>query len=385
VSTRAFVNGRLFSPRGWRDGEALLAKDGRISAILPQGDPRVREAERIELHGRLLLPGFIDTQVNGGGGVLFNDQPTPTGIAAIGRAHARLGTTGFLPTLISDTLAKVATAIAATDAAIAAGVPGVLGLHIEGPFLSEARKGVHEAVHLQSLLPVQVALLGSLQGGRTLLTLAPERASGDVLQQLADVGVILACGHSNATADEVEHARRHGLRGFTHLFNAMSQLTPREPGVVGAALAADDCWLGIIVDGKHVDPRVLKLALRAHPLDRFMLVTDAMPCVGTDAAQFTLQGRTVRVIDGYCVDEHGTLAGTSLDMGHCVRNAITLLGLDPLLAVRMASEFPADFLGLQATHGRLAAGFRADLVAVDEQYHVSETWIGGRTLAEWPT
>jgi N-acetylglucosamine-6-phosphate deacetylase len=385
VTARAYTNGRLFSPKGWRDGMALLAEDGVISAILPHDDARVRAAERIDLQGQLLLPGFIDTQVNGGAGVLFNDQPTAAGIAAIGRAHARFGTTGFLPTLISDTLPKVAEAIAAVDAAIAAGVPGVLGIHAEGPFLSEARKGVHEALHLQALQPSHVALLGSLRHGRTLLTLAPERTTGELLQQLADVGVILACGHSNATADQVELARRHGLRGFTHLFNAMSPLTAREPGVVGAALAADDCWLGIIVDGKHVDPRVLKLALRAHPSDRFMLVTDAMPCVGTDATTFELQGRTMHVRDGYCVDGHGTLAGTALDMARCVRNAVSMLGLDPLLAVRMASEFPADFLGLHATHGRLAPGLCADLVACDEQFHVSETWIGGKTLAEWPS
>jgi N-acetylglucosamine-6-phosphate deacetylase len=383
VNARAYTNGRVFAARGWRDGMALLSEGGLISAILPHDDPRISAAERIDLQGQLLLPGFIDTQVNGGGGVLFNDQPTPAGIAAIGRAHARFGTTGFLPTLISDTLAKVAEAIAAANAAIAAGVPGVLGIHLEGPFLSEARKGVHEAMHLQALLPSQVAMLGSLERGRTLLTLAPERASDQVLQQLADVGVILACGHSNATAAQVEQARRHGLRGFTHLFNAMSPLTAREPGVVGAALAADDCWLGIIVDGKHVDPRVLKLALRAHPADRFMLVTDAMPSVGTDASSFELQGRTMQVADGYCIDEHGTLAGTALDMARCVRNAIAMLGVDPLLAVRMASEFPAEFLGLQASHGRLAPGLRADLVACDEQFHVSETWIGGRTLAEW--
>lgn len=382
MNTRAFVNGRIHSPLGWLDGQALLCTDGRIEAIVPRDDPRVRAAEPVDLDGRLLLPGFVDVQVNGGGGVLFNDQPTVAGIAAIGATHGRYGTTGFLPTLITDRLERVAEAIAAVDAAIIAGVPGVLGIHIEGPFLSEARKGIHKASLMQDLQPAQVAMLSSLRRGRTLLTVAPERASSEVLAALRAAGVVLAGGHSNASADEVERARRNGLTGFTHLFNAMSQLTVREPGVVGAALLADDCWCGIIADGRHVDPRVLRLALRAHPHERFMLVTDAMPCVGTQLREFVLQGRRIHVSDGYCVDDRGTLAGTTLDMASCVRNAIEMLGLDPLMAVRMASEFPADFIGLGASHGRLAAGYRADLVAVDARYHASQAWIGGRTLAE---
>jgi len=385
VSARAFSNGRIHSPRGWLDDSALLCEGGLIAAILPCDDPRVRAAEPVDLDGRLLLPGFIDVQVNGGGGVLFNDQRDVAGIAAIGAAHARFGTSGFLPTLITDRLERVAEAIAAVDAAIAAGVPGVLGIHIEGPFISEARKGIHKANFMQDLQPSQVPLLTSLRLGRTLLTIAPECAASEALRALHEAGVVLAAGHSNASADEVERARRNGVTGFTHTFNAMSQLTAREPGVVGAALLADDCWCGIIVDGRHVDPRVLRIALRAHPHERFMLVTDAMPCVGTDAREFLLQGRRIHVSDGYCVDDRGTLAGTALDMARCVRNAIDLLGLDPLLAVRMASEFPADFIGLGASHGRLAAGYRADLVAVDARYHASETWIGGHTLAEHAT
>jgi N-acetylglucosamine-6-phosphate deacetylase len=276
----------------------------------------------------------------------------------------------------------VAQAISAVDAAIAGGVPGVLGIHLEGPFLSEARKGIHRASLMQDLDPAQVGMLCSLRRGRTLLTVAPERASSEALRALHEAGVVLSAGHSNASADEVERVRRNGVSGFTHLFNAMSQLTVREPGMVGAALLADDCWCGIIADGRHVDPRVLRLALRAHPHERFMLVTDAMPCVGTDVREFLLQGQRIHVSDGYCVDDRGTLAGTALDMSRCVRNAIDMLGIDPLMAVRMASEFPADFIGLGASHGRLAAGYRADLVAVDAQYHASQAWIGGRTPAE---
>ncbi len=375
--TIALKNGRILTPAGFREGQTLLVDGDRITALLARGDPLPAGAEARDLGGRLLLPGFIDTQVNGGGGVLFNDSPTVDGIRAIGAAHRRFGTTGFLPTLISDDLTVLASAIQAVDAAIAAGVPGVLGIHIEGPFLSEARKGVHDASHFLELDHGMVALLSSLKRGVTLMTLAPEVTSPGVIQRLAAAGVVLAAGHTNATIDEIEAARRHGLTGFTHLFNAMSQLSAREPGAVGAALGDDETYCGIIVDGRHVDPRVLKIALRAKRHERFMLVTDAMPCVGTEATSFQLMGRTICVADGVCVDEQGTLAGTALDMGRAVRNAVAMLGLPATEAVRMASEYPAEFLKLGASHGRLQAGYRADFVVADEALNVEETWIGG--------
>jgi N-acetylglucosamine-6-phosphate deacetylase len=377
MSAAAFRNGLIFTGADYLRGSALLVAGDRISDIVREDDPRARAAQQIDLQGRLLLPGFVDVQVNGGGGALFNDLPTVEGIRRIARAHARFGTTGFLPTLISDDLAVVAAAIAAVDAAMAAGVPGVLGIHIEGPYLNERRKGVHNAAHFLELDRNAVALLCSLRRGVTLLTLAPELASSEALDQLAAAGVILSAGHTNATATEIEAARRHGLRGFTHLFNAMSQLTPREPGTVGAALADDEAYCGMIVDGRHVDPRVLKIALRAKRRDRFMLVTDAMPPVGTGDRSFQLQGRSISVADGYCIDEQGTLAGTALDMSRAVRNAIAMLELPACEAVRMASEYPARFLGLGASHGRLAPGCRADLLVADSSYNVVETWIGG--------
>jgi len=376
----AFVNGRILTPDGFIDGRALLIDGERISALVDAHDPRLARCRRIDLAGRVLLPGFIDTQVNGGGGVLFNDSPTLEGIRAIGAAHSRFGTTGFLPTLLSDDLQVLATAIHAVDEAIAAGVPGVLGIHVEGPFLSEARKGVHDASHFRELGRDMITLLSSLKHGVTLMTLAPEVTSPEVLARLAAAGVVLAAGHTDATYAEIESARRHGLRGFTHLFNAMSQLTPREPGAVGAALSDEDAWCGLIVDGKHVDPRVLRIALKAKRHERFMLVTDAMPSVGTDMRSFQLQGRTITVEDGVCIDEHGTLAGTALDMSRAVQNAIALLGLRPDEAVRMASEYPADFLGLAASHGRLAAGCRADLVIANDDFSVTDTWIGGQPV-----
>jgi N-acetylglucosamine-6-phosphate deacetylase len=373
----ALRNAKVLARDGFVRGVSVLIEGKGIAAVAADGDSRLAAATPIDLAGRLLLPGFLDAQVNGGGGVLFNDSPTVEGIRAIGAAHRQFGTTGFLPTLLSDDLAVLKSAIEAVDAAIAAGVPGVLGIHIEGPFLSEARKGVHDAAHFLELDHDMVALLSSLKRGKTLMTLAPEVTSPGVIQRLARAGVILSAGHTDATGDEIEAARRHGLTGFTHLFNAMSQLTAREPGAVGAALADEDSYCGLIVDGKHVDPRVLRIVLRAKRHDRLMLVTDAMPSVGTQDRSFQLQGRTISVVDGYCVDEQGTLAGTALDMARAVRNATTLLGVPLGDAVRMASEYPANFLGLGASVGRIAAGCRADLVVTDEQLNVLETWIGG--------
>ena len=379
----ALVNGRVLGDEGLIEDRCVLLEGGRIVDVMEESDPRCQSAQRYELGGRLLLPGFIDSQVNGGGGVLFNDAPSVEAIRAIGRAHRRFGTTGFLPTLISADLDVVARAIAAVQGAIEAGVPGVLGIHIEGPFLNVARKGVHDPAKLRELDTSAVGLLTSLRGGKTLVTLAPEMTTPDIIQKLVKAGVVVSAGHTNATYAEIATALRHGLTGFTHLFNAMSQLTGREPGVVGAAL--DDCgsWCGIIVDGEHTDPVVLRIALRCKPHNRFMLVTDAMPGVGTNSTSFDLQGRKITVSGNVCIDEDGRLAGSNIDMAGCVRNAMRLLHLPLPEAVRMASRHPAEFLGLGHVVGRIRPGYRANLVLADDELNVVETWIDGRTSADY--
>ncbi len=278
----ALVNGRVMTERGLVEGLAVRLHGDRIAAIGPRAEVAAG-AETRDLAGALLLPGFIDTQVNGGDGVLFNDAPTVGTIARIGAAHRRFGTTGFLPTLISDDLSVVGAAIEATRAAIAAGSPGVLGLHIEGPFLNARRRGIHDAAKLRRTDEASVALLASLGVGRTLVTLAPEASSLETIEQLVRAGVVVSAGHTDASYALIRAALDRGLTGFTHLFNAMSPLASRAPGVVGAALENQSAWSGIIVDGVHVDPVVLKLALRLRPHERFLLITDAMPCVGSGA------------------------------------------------------------------------------------------------------
>jgi N-acetylglucosamine-6-phosphate deacetylase len=378
----ALINGRVLRADRFVRGQCVLIEHGRILAVAPPDDARCRAAERYDLGGGLLLPGFIDLQVNGGGGVLFNDAPSVESIRAIGAAHRRFGTTAFLPTLISADLDIVARAITAVRGAIAAGVPGVLGIHIEGPFLNAARKGVHDPAKLRELDPSALGLLTSLRDGQTLVTLAPEMTTPQLIQRLVAAGVVVSAGHTNATYAEIHAALAHGLSGFTHLFNAMSQLTGREPGAVGAALDDQSSWCGIIVDGEHTDPVVLRIALRCKPHDRFLLVTDAMPSVGTNQSSFELQGRRIIVRGQTCVDEDGRLAGSNLDMASCVRNAVAMLGVPLPEAVRMASQIPAEFLGVASQYGRIATGQRANLVLTDDALNVRESWIDGRSSRE---
>ncbi|MBS0382734.1 MAG: N-acetylglucosamine-6-phosphate deacetylase [Proteobacteria bacterium] len=372
----ALINARVLTPLGWREDVAVLVTDGRIDGLVASNTIPAN-ARLHDLSGRALLPGFIDAQVNGGGGVLLNDQPTVEGIRAIGAAHRRFGTTGFLPTLISDSLDKMRTAIAAAAAAIEENVPGVLGIHLEGPFLSRERRGVHDVRFLHAPSAGDLRVTESLAHGVTLLTLAPECVAPDAIRELVDHDVIIAAGHSNADYATVRKALDAGIRGFTHLFNAMSPLTSRAPGMVGAALDDPDSWCGVIVDGHHVDPASLRVALKAKPRGKVFLVTDAMPPVGATNPSFTLNGETITARDGICQTANGTLAGSALSMIDAVRNTVEMLGVPLDEAARMAATYPADFLGLGSTHGRIEAGYRADFTVIDAAWEVSETWIGG--------
>lgn len=379
MSRLALVEGRVMTAAGLEDGLAVEIADGRIAALTPE-DALAADTPRHDLQGGLLLPGFIDTQVNGGGGALFNDAPNVETVARIGAAHRRYGTTGFLPTLISDDLSVVEQALTAMRDACSAGAPGVLGAHIEGPFLSYAKQGIHDSDHFRELDAPALDLLTRDWGCRVVTTLAPEMVDRDAVRRLTEAGVIVAAGHTNATYAQMRDGFADGFTGVTHLFNAMSPLAAREPGVVGAALESD-AWCGIIVDGRHVDPVVLRLALKCHRRDRFMLVTDAMPCVGGDRDSFVLQGKTIFVRDGACYDSEGRLAGSDLDMASAVRNAVRELGLSLAEASMMASSAPAAFLGLAHETGRIAAGLRADLVLLDDDLHVRDTWIGGEMVS----
>lgn len=364
--TTVFRNGRVLLDAAWRDDVAVLVEGARISAIVPADDARARHADHVhDLAGNALLPGFIDVQVNGGGGVLFNDDPSVAALARIGAAHARHGTTGFLPTLISDEAATMKAALAAVDQAIAEGVPGVLGIHLEGPYIAPARRGAHDARRFRVPDAAEIDLVCSLRRGVTVLTLAPECVTPDLVRTFSERGVIVCLGHSDATHAQARAALDAGARGFTHLYNAMSPLQGRAPGMVGAALEDRASWCGIIVDGHHVDAASLRVALAAKPRGKLMLVTDAMPPVGTTATEFRLAGQRVTVRDGRCENEDGSLAGSALDMASAVRNAIDWLDVSLAEAARMAATYPAQFLGLAHDVGRIAVGCRADLLEFD--------------------
>ena len=375
----ALLPDRLF------DGEKILGRhgvvieNGRIQAVLPANavDP-VLPRHRLE---GLLAPGFIDVQVNGGGGIQFNDATTLEGIAAIGAAHRRFGTTGFMVTLISDTREKTGAAVAAVSAGLAAQLPGLLGIHIEGPFLNLERRGVHAAAMIRPMEPEDLAILTSLGAGRTLVTLAPEKIPPEDIRRLAEAGVIVAAGHTAADYATVRRALALGLTGFTHLYNAMPPLAGRDPGPVGAALEDRASWCGLIVDLHHVSAPSLKIAIAAKGAERMMLVTDAMATVGTDLAEFTFQGQRITRTGGRLTTAEGraagTLAGSDLDMATAVRNTVRHLGLPLEQALAMASRVPAAFLRLESELGRIAPGLRASLALLDDDLEVKETWIDG--------
>ncbi|MGN6520318.1 MAG: N-acetylglucosamine-6-phosphate deacetylase [Dokdonella sp.] len=369
----AFVNARVLVDDGLCDDLAVVVEHGRILALEPAREVRAT-AEQIDLGGHWLAPGFIDVQVNGGGGALFNDAPTVQTIRRIGAAHRRYGTTGFLPTLISDDAATMRAAIAAVDDAIAAGVPGVLGIHLEGPYIAPARRGAHDAAKFRALDDAELELVCSLRRGVTVLTLAPDQVSPTRVRELVARGVIVCIGHTAADYAQARAALDAGARGFTHLYNAMSPLQGREPGVVGAALEDRASWCGLIVDGHHVHPASLRVALAAKPRGKLLLVTDAMPPVGAEVDSYELAGVTIRCRDGRCETPDGVLAGSALDMASAVRNTVATLGVPLEDALRMASTWPAEFLGIGAERGRIAPGQRAELVELDTDLRVVRCW-----------
>ncbi len=371
----ALTGATIFDGERLVDGAAVIVDGDRIVAVR-SGQDLGTEIERVAIEG-LLAPGFVDIQVNGGGGVLFNAAPTVDAIAAIGAAHRRFGTTGFLVTFISDDRAQMRRAAEAVRAAIAAGVPGLLGVHFEGPWLSLARKGAHDGRFLRDFDAADFDLLTEAGLGRVHVTVAPERVAAADIVRFAKAGIIVSAGHTEADVETLRRARAAGLTGYTHLFNAMPPLTGRAAGPIGAALDDPEAWCGLIVDLQHVGAESLRIAIAAHGWQRMMLVTDAMPTVGTDADGFELYGRRIEKRGGRLVNEAGALAGSDLDMASAVRNSVEALGLPIEAALRMASRNPAEFLDLDDI-GRIAPGYRANLVLLDGAMRTVNSWIDGK-------
>jgi len=376
MAAQALIGVDIFDGTTIRKDHAVVMRDGKIAALIPAAQLGSDVAvERLD--GHVLAPGFIDAQVNGGGGVLLNDAPTLESVAKICDAHALFGTTALLPTLITDTPTLTAEAVKAVKQAIAAKLPGCIGLHLEGPFLSPDKRGAHDAQLIRQMNDADVDILLGLDIETLLVTLSPERVPPRIIRRLADAGIIVSLGHSNASYDQVMEAANAGARGVTHLYNAMSALTHRAPGVVGAALDSGQLWCGLIADGHHVHRAAIDIALRAkRGPGRIFLVTDAMSTVGSDVRIFDLNGRRITRQDGVLVLDDGTLAGSDLDMMSAVRFMVQKVGLELAQALRMASTDPADFLRRQDV-GRIAPGARADFVLIDRDLQAKTVWRGG--------
>ena len=374
---QAIVNGCIFDGESVHEHKAVLIEGEHIVAVVDPEQVPADIGASYDLEGGTLIPGFIDLQVNGGGGVLFTAAPTVDSLRTIGAAHRQYGTTGFLPTLITTRFDVMREAVSAVAEAIAIGTPGVLGLHLEGPFLSPERKGVHDAGKFCQLDQTGFDILTSLQVGSTVVTLAPELTSPQMISRLVEEGVIVCGGHSGATYAQTRDALAQGLSGFTHLYNAMTPLQSREPGMVGAALEDDDSWFGIIADGHHIHPAAFSVAVAAKKRGGALLVTDAMPTVGSPDTSFILDGKTIVASEGRVTNAEGTLAGSDLNMLSAVNNAAEFARLDWFEAVRMASLYPARALGLERELGAIRPGFRASLLALDSAHRIRTSWING--------
>jgi N-acetylglucosamine-6-phosphate deacetylase len=370
---------RVFDGEFWFENAVLSVSDGRITGLeaafeLPTGD------DIIDARGQLIVPGFIDLQVNGGGGVLLNDERTVEGIAAICSAHAKFGTTALLPTLITDSPQIVSEAIAAGIAAKEQRVAGFLGLHLEGPHLSIAKKGAHDPKLIRAMTAADVAELGKAKSRLDVLlaTVAPENVSEKQVGELASSGVTVSLGHTEATFAIANAYQAAGARMATHLFNAMLPFGHREPGLGGAALTNSALYCGLIADGVHVHPAAMEIAIKskAHP-GRICLVTDAMSPMGTDMRSFTLNGREILREDGRLTLADGTLAGADIDMLSCILYVHQKLSVSLDEALRMASLYPAQAVKMDATKGRLRKGFDADFVVLSPSLDIRSTWIAG--------
>ncbi|WP_444889588.1 N-acetylglucosamine-6-phosphate deacetylase [Microbulbifer sp. DLAB2-AA] len=369
----ALVAEKLFDgERILEDVSLIIDDDGRIASV-----GKSPQSSATYLQG-LLAPGLVDVQVNGGGGVLFNQEPNVAGLRTMGEAHARFGTTAFLPTLITDRLDIMQEAANAVSAALHQQVSGVIGIHFEGPHLSVPKKGTHEQSFIRPLGDEEWQIYAREDLGIKVVTLAPETVPMEDISRLSSMGVRVCLGHSNADGETVRSALQAGAVGFTHLYNAMSPLHSREPGMVGSALVSDEAWCGIIADGHHVSAEAITLALKVKPHGKLLLVTDAMSLVGSDALSFPLFDRVVTREGDKLTSSTGELAGSHLDMMGAVRNISDWCGLDICESLRMASLYPCQFLGSQG--GRIVPGTKANFILLDRNFNVQKTWIGGRQV-----
>ena len=374
-----FIIERLFDGRQWHDNSVVTVANGKIHAF-----GKAAGTAPIKLSGTV-VPGFIDVQVNGGGGRLFNHSPSLESLRLMLRAHAKFGVTAMLPTVITSNCSTLSRAADAVAQAIAGGEPGILGIHFEGPHISQAKKGIHNADLIRDISAEEWLVYRRQDLGVKVITVAPETVCNNTITQLIEAGLIVCLGHTNASYQQINEALAAGATGFTHLFNAMSALTSRTPGAVGAALEDADAWCGLILDGLHVHPATARIAQKVKAKGKLFLVTDAMSTIGSEQRSFELDGRAITLRGNQLTDKNGTLAGSALDMITAVNNAVTLLHLDADEAIRMASLYPAQFLGVSQQSGQLMVGSDANFVQLQSEpghFKVLQSWYQGIPLIE---
>jgi N-acetylglucosamine-6-phosphate deacetylase len=368
---------QLFDGSEIHNNRPVSFEDGKIIAF-----DTVKGAQEVNVSG-LLTPGFIDVQVNGGGGYLFNHETNMHTLKAMIKAHGKYGTTALLPTLITSDLATLNNAANVISNAISTQLPGVIGVHFEGPHISVPKKGIHSQEHIRDLSQQELELYCRDDLGVKVITVAPENVTVETIKTLVENQVIVCLGHSNASYEQTKDALAAGATGFTHLFNAMSPLTSREPNMIGAALLDEHSWCGLILDGHHVHPATAKLATQAKEKGKMLLVTDAMSTIGSEQSQFEFDGHQIQLSGDKLTSQTGQLAGSALTMITAINNAQIMLSVSFEESLKMASLYPAEFLKLSHKQGQLSVGSNADftlLSTTNSSHHVKNTWIGGKSI-----
>ncbi|MDY4377603.1 N-acetylglucosamine-6-phosphate deacetylase [Pectobacterium brasiliense] len=377
----ALTHSRIFTGHQILDNHAVVIADGLIERVCPLAELPAG-IEQHDLSGAFLAPGFIDLQLNGCGGVQFNDSLDTISVKTLEimqKANERSGCTSFLPTLITSSDAFMKHSIAVMRDWLAQNKHQALGLHLEGPWLNVLKKGTHDPAFIRKPTQELVDFLCANADAITKITLAPEEVEPSVIRQLTAAGIIVSAGHSNATWEQAKQGFAAGIRFATHLFNAMPYLTGREPGLVGAIYDAPEVYCGIIADGRHVDWANIRNSKRIKG-DKLVLVTDATAPAGADIDQFIFAGKTIYYRDGICVDEHGTLSGSALTMIDAVRNSVEHAGIALDEAIRMATLYPARAIGVDKQLGSIESGKVANLTVFDRDYHILKTFVNGNPV-----
>ena len=375
---QALLGSQIFCGERFYDDHALLVEGKSIVDIVDKNNTP-DNFNKIELDQGILAPGFIDLQVNGGGGVLFNNSPNKESLNTIIKAHQFFGTTSVMPTVISDSLEVLEQCIKTVTEEIKNN-SSLLGIHIEGPFFNTKYRGVHQKQYISTINSDYLNLFESLKGFPVMLTLAPECISSQQLKHLTSLGIKTLAGHSDASYDELDDAIKNGLDGFTHLFNAMGQISAREPGVVGSALHFENTFASIIVDLHHVHPSLIQLAYQLKPKGKLFFISDSMATINHGKPSFELYDEVVNESDGRLVNSEGKLAGSSITQIDAVKNAYQKCNIPLNQALAMASRYPAEYLGIENHLGSLKPGYRADLVHFDSNFKVHNAWVSGKQI-----